>query len=177
MKVTEFIELANVENNVVDLIEVKKYIPSTEKTRVAEETVESSIEYDDGFVRFDSYKKHLSFIFNVIESHTDLRFSENWENKLQEYDLLYEAEMLDLVIDTFRKDYEESLSVLNMLCEDIIADNSVEASIAKLVSNLSDNLDMISVTLSDKIKDCDIEKIIPSDLDLNKLMKLLNIFK
>jgi hypothetical protein len=85
--------------------------------------------------------------------------------------------LIDTIIDTFRKDYEASLEVLNMMCNDMLADNSIEASVARLSQSVSDNLDVVVGTLADKIEDFDIKKIIPKDLDLNKLMELLSKIK
>lgn len=178
MKINEFITTIKEDTaSVADLISVKKYIPSAEKIRVAKEVMDASVEYDRGFIKFDHYKQHMFFTFRMIEVHTDLRFADNWVDKMQEYDMLYENELLDAIIDTFRKDYEASLAVLNMMCDDLLADNSIEASVAKLAQSVSENLDMFVGVLSDKLENLDIEKIIPKDLDLNKLQRLLNKIK
>ncbi len=178
MTIKEFVNVIK-ENtiSVTDLIATKRYISSEEKIRLAKEVVDFSVEYDRGFVKFDSYAKHLSFIFNVIETHTNLCFSDNWADKMQEYDLLCENGLLEAIIDTFRRDYEVSLEVLDMMCDDMLADNSIEASISKLAQSVSENLDVFVGELSDKFKDFDIKKIIPKDLDLNKLLGLLNKIK
>ena len=180
MKIMDFVNTIQGGNGMVaisDLISTKRYISSAEKEHIAKESIDLSVEYDRGFIKFDSYKKHLSFLFCVIEAHTDLCFEDNWADKMREYDVLCETELLDAIIDTFRKDYEASLDVLNMMCDDMLADNSIEASVAKLATSVSENLDVFVGALSDKIEDLDIEKIIPKDLDLNKLQGLLNNFK
>ena len=153
------------------------YITSTEKIRIAKEVIDTSVEYDRGFIKFDSYKKHLAFTFGVIEAHTDLRFADDWADKIQEYDALCESELLDVIIYTFKKDYDASLEVLNMMCDDLLVDNSIEASVAKLAQSMSENLDVFVGALSDKLEKFDIEKIIPKDLDLDKLKRLLNKIK
>ena len=177
MKIKEFIEIAQNSKAIADVIVAKKYISSVEKMRIAKDVMDISAEYDRGFIKFDSFKKHLAFTFNVIESHTDLHFADDWADKMHEYDMLCENELLDVIIDTFRKDYETSLGVLYMMCDDMLADNSIEASVSKLMQSLSENLDVFVGELSDKLKNIDIEKIIPKDLDLNKLTGLLNKIK
>lgn len=178
MKITEFVETIK-EGTVpmVDLIAVKKYIPSAEKIRLAKDVLDFSVEYDGGFIKFDSCAKYLAFIFGVVEAHTNLRFADDWPERMQEYDVLCENDLLDAIIDAFRKDYEASLNVLDMMSNDMLADNSVEASIAKLATSITENLDIFVGTLSDKIEDFDIEKIIPKNLDLDKLQGLLNKIK
>ena len=178
MTIREFINKALIEGTVIsDLITAKKYIPAEAKIRLAKEVLDFSAEYDRGFIKFDSFAKHLSFTFGVIEAHTDLHFADNWAERMQEYDMLCENELLDAIIDTFRKDYEVSLEVLDMMCDDMLADNSIEASVARLSLSVSENLDIFVGTLADKLEDFDIKKIIPKDLDLNKLQGLLSKIK
>lgn len=180
MKINEFIKEVQENKTTVaisDLITTKKYISSAEKVRLAKDVLDFSVEYDSGFIRFDSYKKHLLFLFSAIETHTELHFADSWIDKMQEYDALCENELIDAIIDTFRKDYEASLEVLDMICGDMIASNSIEASMAKLAMSVSENLDVFVGTLADKLKNFNIEKIIPKDLDLNKLQKLLDKIK
>jgi hypothetical protein len=64
-----------------------------------------------------------------------------------------------------------------MKCDDLLAENSIEASVAKVATSISENLDVFAGTLSDKLSEIDLKKIIPEDLDLNKLQRLLNKFK
>lgn len=178
MKILEFVK--QMQDNTMpmaELIAVKKYVSSADKIRLAKSVMDASVEYDRGFIKFDSYKKHLSFLFGVIEAHTDLRFTDDWADKMQEFDTLCENALLDAIIDTFRKDYETSLEILNMMCNDMLTDNSIEASMAKVSQSIAENLDVFIGALSDKLKDFDIEKIIPKNLDLNKLQGLLNKIK
>lgn len=178
MKIMEFIETMQEGTiSMADLIAIKKYIPSAQKIRIAKEVMDASVEYDRGFIKFDSYKKNLVFTFAIIEAHTDLCFANNWDDKMQEYDALCENGLLDAIIVTFKKDYDASLKVLKMMCNDLLADNSIEASVAKLTQSVSENLDVFVGTLSDKLENFDIEKIIPKNLDLNKLQRLLNKIK
>ena len=180
MKIAEFIEMVhNNERNIMmsDVISIKKYIPSINKIRIAKEVMDFSVEYNRGFIRFDSYKKHLAFIFSSIESHTDLYFSEVWADKMQEYDALCENGLLDCIIDEFKEDHHATLKVLNMMCKDMLADNSIEASMSRLITSISDNLDVLVGALTDKFEDFDIAKIIPKDLDLDRLQGLLNNLK
>jgi hypothetical protein len=173
MLVQEFVE--KVQN--VEEMATKKYISSVEKVRLAKAVIDASVEYDRGFIKFDSYKKHLSFIFGFIEAHTDLRFADDWSERMKEYDMLCENGFVEAIVNGLKNDYEDSLFILDMMCSDMLADNSIEASVARLVQSVSENLDMFVGVLADKLEDFDIEKIIPKDLDLNKLQRLLNKIK
>lgn len=180
MTIKEFIEIMqNNDHNatISDIVATKRYITSADKVSVAEEVVDLSVDYDRGFIKFDRYKKHLAFIFESIEAHTNLIFADDWPDKIQEYDMLCEKDLLDAIIDTFRKDYNASRDVLDMMCADMLAENSIESSIVKLAQSASENLDVFVGTLSDKIEELDIEKIIPKDLDLDKLKGLLSKLK
>ena len=177
MTIREFVKKIQKGATSSELISVKRYISSAEKICIANEVMDLSVEYDRGLIKFDSYKKHLAFLFAAIEAHTDLRFADDWSEKICEYDLLCENDLLDAIIGTFEKDYHASREVLDMMCADMLAENSLEASIAKLAQSASENLDVFVGALADKLEDLDIEKIIPKDLDLNKLQGFLSNFK
>ena len=178
MKIAEFCEAykAN-EINLLDLISVKKYISIEDKIQMAKNIIDFAVEYERGFVYLNNMKKHFAFIFNVIEAHTDLKFEDGWTDKMHEYDILCENNLLDVIVSAFSNDYIASKEILDIMCEDVVAKNSIEASIAKLTQSVSENLDVFVGALADKLEDLDIEKIIPNDLDLDKLKGLLNNFK
>ena len=178
MTIREFIKMTQ-ENqvNIAELISVKKYISVAEKIRLAKSVMDFCVKYDGGFIEFDSLKKHLAFTLDVIEAHTDLRFSDDWSEKIQAYDSLCEADLIEAIIDEFKKDYDECQKILNMMRRDILADNSVEASVAKISQSIAENLDVLAGLLADKIGNIDVENIIPNDLDLDKIKGLLDKIK
>ena len=175
MTIREFIKTTKENNS--DFIPTKKYITSEEKVLLAKRVIDCSIRYNRGFINFDSYKRYLAFIFASIEAHTDLRFADDWNEKIQEYDALCEADLLGCIIGAFEKDHNATRGVLDMMCADMLAENSLEASVAKLAQSVSENLDVFVGALADKLEDLDIEKIIPKDLDLDKLQEFLDKLK
>ena len=178
MTIKEFVEAykAN-ETNILNLISVKRYVSTEDKIRSAKNIMDFSADYERGFVHFNNMKKYFAFIFDVIESHTDLRFADEWKDKMHEYDLLCEHDLLDEVIGVFESDYHASKEVLDMMCDDMTAENSLEASVAKIAQSVSENLDVLAGALADKLGDLNVEKIIPKDLDLDKLKGFLSNFK
>lgn len=176
MKINELLSIKDI-TNIEEIIETKKYISSPEKLRIAKATMDASVEFDRGYISFDSYKKYLAFIFAAIEAHTNLEFATDWNERVAEYDSLCENELLDAIINSFKNSYEACMSVLQMKCDDLLAENSVEASVAKIATSVSENLDVIIGVLSDKLLEIDLKKIIPEDMDSNKLQRLLNKFK
>ena len=178
MTIREFIELYEKEDKYLnEIISIKRYLSTHDKLRLAESVIEESAEYDRFYVKFDTYKKYLAFVFSVIEAHTDLKFSVSWDEKIAEYDVLCEKQLLNYIISNFKDSYEECWSVLNMKCSDLLADNSVEANIAKIAQSVTENLDVFTGTLSDKLAEIDLKKIIPENMDLNKLQWFLDKFK
>ena len=170
-------EMHDTKQEIKDFIVIKKYISFEDKIRLAKSVIDFSTDYDRGFVKLDNIKKHLSFTFDVIEAHTDLIFADDWDVKMQQYDVLCQNNLLDAIICEFENDYRASRDVLDMMCADMIAENSIDASIAKLVQSASENLDVFVGALADKLEDIDIEKIIPKDLDLDKLKGFLGKLK
>lgn len=175
-KLLELYEQPKIEN-VKDIISIKTYISTPEKLRIADEIIDASVEYDRGYVKFDTHKKYLASIFAFIEAHTDLEFAADWDERVSEYDALCKAGLIGRIITEFQHSYETCLSVLAMKCDDLLVENSIEASVAKVAQSIIENLDVFAGTLSDKLSEIDLKKIIPEELDLNKLQKLLNKIK
>ena len=67
---------------------MKKCISTPEKLLVVKEAMDASVEFDRGYIGFDSYKKYLAFIFAAIEAHTNLEFADTWDDRVAEYDAL-----------------------------------------------------------------------------------------
>ncbi len=176
MKVSELLKFTDI-TNIAEIIKVKKHISTPEKLLVAKEAMDASVEFDRGYISFDSHKKYLAFIFAVIEAHANLEFADTWDERVAEYDVLCEKELLGHIIAEFQHSYETCMSVLQMKCDDLLALNSVEASMAKVATSISENIDVLVGTLSDKLSEINLKKIIPEDLDFNKLQRLLNKFK
>ena len=179
MKITELLELheQGKTENLKELISIKTYMPVPEKLRIADVVIDASAEYDRGYIKFDTYKKYLAFVFATIEAHTALEFAMGWDERIAEYDVLCEKGLFKHIIEGFQDSYDDCWFVLNMKCNDLLADNSVEANMAKIAQSVIENLDVFAGTLSDKLAEIDLKKIIPEDLDLNKLQKFLNRLK
>ena len=106
----------------------------------------------------------------TVDAYTNLELSDDVE---EDYDILCEAQILELVIDTFKKEYDDVNVLLQMKCDYILSGNSMEAKVGKFLDELSDKADIVINTLSDKIDGFDISKLKINKQYLNKLLEFL----
>jgi hypothetical protein len=126
---------------------------------------------EDPAVGVDDIDKYICFTMRVIEAYTNLELSEDLE---ADYDLLCESGLLDIVIATFKKEYDEVNILLQMRCEYILSNNNIEAQVGKFLDGLFDKIDVISDALANKIGDFSMDKLPINESDLNKLLDFID---
>lgn len=183
MKVQELVEFVSNSKNkllkqtqleevVAKHIETKKYLPIKQKKELVESIVNECILYEDGVYKFDDIDKYICFTMKVIAAYTNLEISDDIED---DYDVLCEAGVLDMVINTFKKEYDEVNILLQMKCDYVLSSNSLEAQVGKLFDGVLEKLDIITQALANKVEGFDINNLPISGDDLSKLMQLLNM--
>ena len=152
-------------------LEVKEYLGIKEKKALVNDIINECILYEDGMYKFDESDKYICFIMNTIAAYTNIELSEDIE---EDYDMLCRTKILDLIVNTFKSEYDEVNVLLSMKCDYILSGNSINAQFGKFLSGLSENIDSIVAAMSEKIGDFDISKLPISKKDLSKLMDFLN---
>ena len=183
MKVQELVEFvsnsknkllkqAQLEEVIAKHIETKKYLPIKQKKELVESIINECILYEDGVYKFDDIDKYICFTMRVIAAYTNLELSDDIED---DYDVLCEAGVLDMVINTFKNEYDEVNILLQMKCDYVLSSNSLEAQVGKLFDGVLEKLDIITQALANKVEGFDINNLPISGDDLSKLMQLLNM--
>lgn len=183
MKVQELVEFvsnsknkllkqAQLEEVIAKQIETKKYLPIKQKKELVESIVNECILYEDGVYKFDDIDKYICFTMRVIAAYTNLELSDDIED---DYDVLCEAGVLDMVINAFKNEYDEVNILLQMKCDYVLSSNSLEAQVGKLFDGVLEKLDIITQALANKVDGFDINNLPMSGDDLSKLMQLLNM--
>ena len=152
-------------------IEVKRYLSIKEKRELIDDIINSCIIYDDGVYKFDDIDKYIAFTMKTIAAYTNLELSDDIDG---DYDMLCEARLLNIVIETFNGEYENVNLLLQMRCEYILSGNTIEAQVGKFLTGLSDKLDDFSTMLSNKVGDFDFSNLPVSMNDLGKLIEFVN---
>ena len=183
MKIKELVELANSNKNrllkaeqlsevVKKAIEAKGYMSIKQKKELINNIINDCILYEDGMYKFDDIEKYICFTMKTIEAYTNLELSDDIE---EDYDALCGANILELVLNTFKKEYDDVSILLQMQCEYVLGQNTIESQIGKFLNELLEKTDDLVNVLSDKVRDFDISKLPISKEDLKKLMKFINL--
>lgn len=183
MKIKELVELTSNSKNrmlkadqllevIKKAIEVKDYIGIKQKKELINDIINDCVLYEDGTYKFDDIEKYICFTMKTIEAYTNLELSDDIE---EDYDALCGANILELVLNTFKKEYDDVSILLQMQCEYVLGQNTIEAQIGKFLNELLEKTDDLVNVLSDKVRDFDISKLPISKEDLKKLMKFINL--
>lgn len=155
-------------------LEVKEYLSIKDKKKLVQDIVNECILYDDGVFKFDEIEKYMVFTMKTITVYTNLELSDDIED---DYDLLCKAKLLNPLIETFNGEYENVKLLLQMKTDYILSGNTIEAQLGRFLDGISEKLDEVLQTLSDKVGNFDLSNL-PIDMDsIKKLMDLLNTQK
>lgn len=182
MKIMEFINVINNIKNkslkadqlqqfVAKTIEVKKYLSIKEKRALINNIINNCILYEDGIYKFDDIDKYIVFTMNTIAAYTNLELSDDIED---DYDALCEANLLNVVIETFNGEYENINLLLQMRCQYILSGNNIEAQFGKFLTGMLDKIDGFATVLSNKVENFDLNNLPVSVEDLGKLIEFVN---
>ena len=185
MKIFELIELMSKNKNKLlkaeqeqvflkKELEVKDYLSIKQKKTLVQDIVNECVLYYDGVFKFDDIDKYITFTMKTVGAYTNLELSDDIET---DYDLLCEAKLLEPVINTFKKEYDEVNVLLQMKCDYVLSGNTIEAQLGRFLDGISEKLDGFANVLSDKMGNFDISKLPFSGEDIQKLMKFIDMQK
>lgn len=152
-------------------IAVKDYIGIKEKKALIDDIVNSCILYDDGVFKFNEIDKYIYFTMKTIAAYTNIELSDDIE---EDYDLLCRAKLLDMIIQSFKKEYDDVSVLLQMQCEYVLNKNNLESQVGRFLNNISEKLDMLSNIMASKLDGFDFNNLPISGDDLEKLKKLIS---
>lgn len=155
-------------------LEVKEYISIKSKKDLVNDIVNECILYEDGIFKFNDIDKYICFTMRVIETYTNLELSNDLE---EEYDLLCESKLLESIINTFKKEYDDVNILLQMKCDYVLNNNTLSAQVGRFFDGILDKLDVFVDVLSNKVDGFDFNNLPISSEDIGKLMQFINTQK
>ena len=155
---------------------VKEYLPFAEKRELCKVVLDACCTKEDGLVKVDSVTRYIIFTITVISRYTNLEFSSGEDaeyDSLDEYDMLCESHLLDIILAVIGDEYTACNSMLNMMMDDIMTNNNtVEAVLAHALGKVSDSLDDLIGTFADKVEEMELDV---SQIDIDKYKGLLDL--
>ena len=162
MKVNEFVEYMKKNTNkttredqvlsmVKKQLEAKSYISIKEKRNLIDKIIDECILYEDGIYKFDAISKYVYFTMYTIAAYTSLELSDDIE---KDFDVLSESQLLPVVLSTIQNEYDDVNILLQMQCDSLLENNSVDAQVGKLIDRAIDlvgNLEFGLKSFVDKI--------------------------
>lgn len=170
MKVMEFIEKYK---NEVSMFDVKRYLPLNAKRTIARDAIDINIDDVNGFIEIDEVVTDACFEMGIICEYAGLES----DNVIADYDALNESGLMGIIISKIGQDYFNALQVLVKEKEAVLARNSIEAQVAKLIDSLTNTIESLSEKMDGAIGSFDMSKILPEGTNLNEMFEMLNKYK
>lgn len=155
-------------NFIKQTLNVKDYLGIKEKKELIEDIVSATIIYENGLLKFNGIDQYITYAMKCIEVYTDLELSDDIED---DYDELSKTGLLEAITSTFAEEYKTVLTLLQMQCDYILMDNSIESKVGTFLTYLSSTINK----LPDLAKDFDISKLNIDKNDIEKITELLQI--
>lgn len=147
-------------------LETKSYISIKEKRNLIDDIINACILYEDGIYKFDGISKYVYFTMYTIAAYTNIELSEDAE---EDFDILSESKLLPVVLSTIQNEYDDVNILLQMQCDSLLENNSIEAQVGKLCDKA---IDMLG-NFDGKLKDF-VDKIPNENMDISKIFNILN---
>ena len=174
MKVQELIK--NINNKTFNMeksLKIKNYISIMEKKRFVMDVIASCTDENDGFVFVDRFKMNIYFNMKMLGLYTNLEVEENFDDMIEQYDILCENGLFDNIIAVFKDDYAAMCKVLDGMLDELLVQNSIEAQVVRIANKLSAMIDAIS----DNLGDIDLNAILPDGASIMELMSKIKALK
>lgn len=159
-----------VEDYIRKKLEIKEYIPFTEKCKIIEVVVGKSIVEENGVKRVDPISQYISFVIAMLVAHTSLDITR--DNPISDYDTLCETGLLEPIVMLFQKDYDECKVVLDMLVSQVLEDNNFNVIVGKFLNGILAHIDVFATTLKESMGNVDIAKILGDNFKEEDMVKL-----
>jgi hypothetical protein len=158
-------------------LEVKNYLPFADKRELCKMVLDACCTKDEsGLVKVDSVSRYILFTISVLSRYTNLEFSSDLDaeyDSLDEYDMLCEANVLNIILAVLGDEYASCNNMLNMMLDDIIANNNTtEAVLGHALGKVSDSLDDLISALAEKVEKMELDL---SQIDIDKFKWLIDL--
>ena len=170
MKVQELIEIMNKGKiDIKETLQIKKYIPVMDKQMFAMDVVAACTDEIDGFISVDRFKMGIYFDMQILKLYTNLEVAFNFDDMVQQYDTLYENNMVTTLISYLEDEYDTTWTILEQKLDELLTQNSIEAQVVKIVNKLSQTID----TVGDSLQQFDLGGMLPEGTNLLDMITML----
>ena len=137
----------------------------------------NEIDVDSGLVKVDSVSRYILFTITILSKYTNLEFSTGEDSEfdsLDEYDMLCKNGLLNPVLDVIGAEYATCNNMLNMMMDDIIANNNtVEGVLGSASNRLMDIISDFEMVLADKVESLNLDL---SQINIEQLKGIADLF-
>lgn len=182
MKINEFVEYMkkNINKTMKDeqvvaaikkAVNIKEYMSIKDKKALVDKIVAQCVHMDNGVYKVDGIQRYIYFTMYTLAAYIDIELSDDIE---ADYDALSESKVLPILVCMIQQEYDDVNILMQMKCDYMLEDNSVEAQIGKFLFNLSEKIDGLAGFLEDMMAGEDIGALLQ---DKGKIIDFMSKMK
>lgn len=174
MTVQELIKKINNKTfNLEKSLEVKKYVPIMDKKRFVMDVVAECTDDIDDLITVDRFKMNIYFNMKALGVYTNLEIVDDFDEMVEQYDMLCENGAMNQIIALFKEDYDVMCEVLEYELDELLRQNSIDAQVVKIANKINMVIDVVG----DKLGGVDLNSMIPDGMSVNDLVNMVNMLK
>ena len=165
MKIMELVENFELKKE----LRIKKYVPVMEKKAFVMDVIAACTDDIDDFITVDRFNIDIYFDMNMIKAYTNLEIATDFDEMIEQYDILCEYGLLNELIELFGSEYVATCSILKGQLEELLIQNSMEAQIVKITNKINNVIDVLG-----KI---DINSLLPEGISAEMMSNIAGMLK
>lgn len=174
MKINELlVNVYKTNFNWMEELEVKHYIPIMDKKMFVMDVIAACTDEVDGFVAADRFKMNIYFNMKILALYTNLEIKSDFDDMVEQYDILCEHGLLNNILGLFADDYSVMCSTLESLLDELLVQNSIDMQVVKIANKILSVINMVS----ENSNGFDLNSILPDGVDINQLINMVNKLK
>lgn len=154
-------------------LEVKDYLGIKQKRNLIDDIVNASVLFENGVFKFDAISKYVYFTMYTIAAYTNLELSDDIEN---DFDELSREKLLPVVINTIQAEYDDVNILLQMQCDAILENNSIEVVVGKFLDGVLGFLENVESGLKNGLGQFSNLKL-GDNVNIGQIMELMKSFQ
>lgn len=173
MKIKELVEKYTGVEKISNIIKIKRYISLNQKRMLARDAIDRNMDDVDGFITIDNIGADVSFVMNLIPLYTGLEVVD----EIDDYDALCGSGIMTEILKAVEKDFDDARAILVAEREAVLAQNSIEAQVARVTDRLTSVINGLSGKFAEVIDGYDVSKIMPEGTNVDELLELIKKYK
>lgn len=172
MKIENIIEELSSGKRPEDVIKFTHYMPFETKRAIALRVIGA---FKDLYVDRSMFDYFLDT--EIVRFYTDIEIARDPDEMLVDYDQLAQHNLIEAIRKTVGRDAEDFIAVAYKVLQAHEYEKSIDGSIAKLVSVMTEQFADLIGNVTEKVNSIDLKALFPNGIDAEQIKNIMSMLK